>query len=109
MDADAEQVDPLDLQSLDTDSLLTALAAVERVSGVLPDHGVARTRWPCLHRCPRSAVANVQAVPDLLLDVKPVLAHLTAPNEGTDEAGAVAARDAVDRYMATVDVSVVSP
>lgn len=32
---DTEQADPLDLQSLDTDSLLTALAAVERVSCAL--------------------------------------------------------------------------
>ncbi|CAK9786921.1 hypothetical protein CC85DRAFT_286139 [Cutaneotrichosporon oleaginosum] len=65
--------DPLDLTSLDTDSLLRALAAVQK------------------------------AVPDLLLDVKPVLAHLTSPTEEADEEGATAARDAVERYMATVD------
>ncbi|BEI83874.1 hypothetical protein CcaverHIS002_0404780 [Cutaneotrichosporon cavernicola] len=65
--------DPLDLSSLDTDSLLSALAAVKK------------------------------AVPDLLLDVKPVLAQLTSSSDAVDEEGAATAREAVDRYMATVD------
>jgi hypothetical protein len=34
-----------------------------------------------------------------------VLAHLTSPTEDADEEGATAARAAVERYMATVDVS----
>ncbi|GMK59389.1 hypothetical protein CspeluHIS016_0704040 [Cutaneotrichosporon spelunceum] len=72
--SDSDSVaDPLELTSLDTDSLLAALAAVKK------------------------------AVPDLLLDVKPVLAQLSSPSDETDEKGATAAREAVERYMATVD------
>ncbi|RSH79781.1 uncharacterized protein EHS24_009439 [Apiotrichum porosum] len=65
--------DPLELESLDTDALLAALANVEK------------------------------AVPDLLLGVKPVLAHLSSPSANTDENAAIAARDAVENYMNTLD------
>ncbi|KAL7419319.1 hypothetical protein Q5752_006157 [Cryptotrichosporon argae] len=73
--AAADAANALELDSLDADSLFHALGAVE------------------------------STIPDLLLALKPILAHLTsATADGSaDEAGGVAAREAVDRYIDTVD------
>ncbi|EJT45469.1 hypothetical protein A1Q1_06085 [Trichosporon asahii var. asahii CBS 2479] len=63
--------DPLELTSLDTESLLTALLNAEK------------------------------AIPSLLQDVKPVLTHLKE-SDPSEEVG-TAAKEAVDRYMNTLD------
>lgn len=48
-----------------------------------------------------------QAIPSLLQDVKPILTHLKE-SDPSEEVG-TAAKEAVDRYMNTLDVSVVLP
>lgn len=95
--AEEEWADPLIIdQELDTDVLLKALGNVDKVGvGVLP-------------RSLRSlADARAQEIPNLLLDVKPVIAHLVSlgGSAEADEAAGVAARDAVERYMRNLDVS----
>ncbi|TXT04884.1 hypothetical protein VHUM_03967 [Vanrija humicola] len=68
--------DPLIIDGeLDTDTLLTALGNVEK------------------------------EIPNLLLDVKPVIAHLASGggSAAEDEAGGVAAREGVERYMRNLD------
>ncbi|KAK8847549.1 hypothetical protein IAR55_005408 [Kwoniella newhampshirensis] len=66
--------DGLDLESLDADSLFAALTNVEK------------------------------AVPELLLCVKPVLAHLVSPGSNADEEErGMLARESVERYMTLLD------
>ncbi|WVF69632.1 hypothetical protein IAT40_004410 [Kwoniella sp. CBS 6097] len=75
--------DGLDLESLDVDSLFRALTNVEK------------------------------AIPELLLSVKPILAHLVAPAPGSSSSGGgmqydeettgMLAREGVERYMTLLD------
>ncbi|WOO85835.1 uncharacterized protein LOC62_07G009322 [Vanrija pseudolonga] len=74
--AEEEWADPLIIdQELDTDVLLKALGNVDK------------------------------EIPNLLLDVKPVIAHLVSLDSSTaeEEAAGMAARDAVERYMRNLD------
>lgn len=48
----------------------------------------------------QTALTHLQAVPDLLLHVKPVLSHLSGPETSLD-----AASDAIQQYMDLLDVS----
>ncbi|CAD6568665.1 MAG: hypothetical protein TREMPRED_004688 [Tremellales sp. Tagirdzhanova-0007] len=64
----------LELTSLDADSLFSALTAVD------------------------------QAIPNLLLSIKPILTHLIAPISTADqEAAGIAARTSVEHYMTLLD------
>ncbi|WVN87275.1 uncharacterized protein L203_102453 [Cryptococcus depauperatus CBS 7841] len=69
--------DELDLESLDADSLFNALSAVEK------------------------------AIPDLLLQLKPVLAQLSTPPDDTnvpdEETRGMQARQGVEKYMTLLD------
>ncbi|ORX34012.1 hypothetical protein BD324DRAFT_638027 [Kockovaella imperatae] len=68
--------DPLDLESLDLESLFGALTAVE------------------------------SAIPELLASIKPILHHLVSPASvqgSEDEASGIGAREAVDKYMTLLD------
>lgn len=87
--------DPLDLTSLDSESLFSALTAVEKVSS-LPFPSPSYPKWRSAH--------TTQAVPDLLLDLKPILAHLSSPFPAAESSSAAEARDAVAHYVDTLDV-----
>ncbi|OXC66251.1 hypothetical protein AYX13_04973 [Cryptococcus neoformans] len=66
--------DPLELESLDADSLFAALTGVEK------------------------------AIPELLMQVKPILTQLSGPIEdGDEERRGIEAREGVEQYMSLLD------
>lgn len=94
--------DPLELTSLDTESLLAALLNAEKVR--------IHVGLPHSSDLPLASyvmAADIQAIPSLLQDIKPVLAHLKESDPTEDVSSA--AKVAVDRYMNTLDVSEADP
>ncbi|ODO08548.1 hypothetical protein L198_00278 [Cryptococcus wingfieldii CBS 7118] len=74
--AQSAEHDPLDLESLDADSLFSALTGVEK------------------------------AIPEILLQIKPILTQLSSPTEGSggdDESRGMEARQGVEKYIDLLD------
>lgn len=87
--------DPLELESLDADSLFAALTGVEKASLV-----------PSRSKDHQSLIIHIlQAIPELLMQVKPILTQLSGPIEdGDEERRGIEAREGVEQYMSLLDV-----
>lgn len=87
--------DPLELESLDADSLFAALTGVEKVS-LVPSRP--KDHQPLI-------IHILQAIPELLMQVKPILTQLSGTIEdGNEERRGIEAREGVEQYMSLLDV-----